>query len=78
MAGKAAYKKSEQAGWNSFANRYTKVALPEFRPYGKRLLKLAAVRKGFWVLDVATGPGEPAFHADRRAGPSRHRAQRDR
>jgi len=66
----AAYKKNERAGWNSFAKRYTKVALPEFRPYGKRLVELATVRKGLWVLDVATGPGEPALTVARKVGRS--------
>jgi ubiquinone/menaquinone biosynthesis C-methylase UbiE len=56
-----AYKQTEQRAWNTFSGRYTKVALPEFKPYGDRLIKLAQVRKGMWVLDVATGPGEPAL-----------------
>jgi ubiquinone/menaquinone biosynthesis C-methylase UbiE len=46
------------------------VAIPEFRPYGKRLVELAEVRKGMWVLDVATGPGEPALTVARRVGPA--------
>jgi len=64
-----AYKKKEQQSWDSFSRRYTKIALPEFRPYGRRLVELAAVRPGMWVLDVATGPGEPAVTVARRVGP---------
>ncbi len=56
-----AYKQTEQRAWNNFSRRYTKVALHEFKPYGDRLIKLAQVRRGMWVLDVATGPGEPAL-----------------
>ena len=66
----AAYKKNERELWNKFSARYSQVALPEFRPYGRRLIELAEVRKGMWVLDVATGPGEPALTAARRVGPS--------
>jgi ubiquinone/menaquinone biosynthesis C-methylase UbiE len=56
-----AYKQTEQRAWNTFSGRYAKIALPEFKPYGDRLIKLAKVRRGMWVLDVATGPGEPAL-----------------
>ena len=65
----SAYKKNEREGWNKFSARYTKVAIPEFRPFGRRLIELAALTKGMWVLDVATGPGEPALTVARRVGP---------
>jgi len=65
----AAYKKSEREGWNKFSARYTKVALPEFRPFGRRLIEMAGLGKGMWVLDVATGPGEPALTIASRVGP---------
>src|SRR5207247_645037 len=55
--------------WNQFSCRYTEVVLPEFRPFGRRLIKLAGIRSGMWVLDVATGPGEPALTIVRRVGP---------
>ena len=64
-----AYKKKEQQAWNSFSRRYTKVALPEFQPYADRLVRMASLRRGMWVLDVATGPGEPALTAARKVGP---------
>ena len=64
-----AYKRTEQQAWDSFSRRYTKVALPEFQPYGDRLVEMASLRRGMWVLDVATGPGEPALTAARRVGP---------
>lgn len=66
----AVYKKGERELWNKFSRRYTQVAIPEFRPYGTRLIKLADVRKGMWALDVATGPGEPALTVARRVGPA--------
>ncbi len=55
------YKQTEQRAWNTFSSRYTKVTLPEFKQYGARLIELAHVRRGMWILDVATGPGEPAL-----------------
>ena len=65
----AAYKQNERESWDKFSTRYTKVALPEFRPFGRRLIELAGLGKGMWVLDVATGPGEPALTIARRVGP---------
>jgi len=65
----AAYKRDERERWNTFSARYTKVAIPEFRPFGRRLIELAAIKKGMWALDVATGPGEPALTIARRVGP---------
>ena len=64
-----AYKRTEEQAWNAFSCRYTKVALPEFKSYGDRLVQMAELRRGLWVLDVATGPGEPALTAARRVGP---------
>ena len=63
-----AYKRTEERAWNNFSSRYTKVALPEFQPYGNRLVQMAELRRGLWVLDVATGPGEPALTAAHRVG----------
>jgi len=45
------------------------MAIQEFRPFGRRLIELAALQKGMWVLDVATGPGEPALTIARHVGP---------
>jgi ubiquinone/menaquinone biosynthesis C-methylase UbiE len=66
----SAYKRNERENWNKFSARYTKVVLPEFHPFGRRLIELAGLKKGMWVLDVATGPGEPALTIARRVGPS--------
>ena len=63
------YKKTERAMWGQFSCRYTEVVLPEFRQFGRRLIELAGIRSGMWVLDVATGPGEPALTICRRVGP---------
>jgi ubiquinone/menaquinone biosynthesis C-methylase UbiE len=53
------------AGWNKF--------WPVFERAGQhvsdRLVDLARIREGSRVLDVATGNGEPALTAARRAGP---------
>ncbi|TAL12764.1 MAG: methyltransferase domain-containing protein [Nitrospirae bacterium] len=65
----AAYKRNERESWNKFSARYVKVAIPEFRPFGRRLVELAGLKKGMWALDVATGPGEPALTIARRVGP---------
>jgi len=64
----AAYKKNEREMWNQFSRRYSEIALPEFRPFGRRLIELAGIRSGMWVLDVATGPGEPALTIARLVG----------
>ncbi len=66
----AAYKRGEREIWNKFSARYAKEVIPEFRPYGRRLIELAGLKKGMWVLDVATGPGEPALTIARRVGRS--------
>lgn len=66
----ASYKKAERDSWNKFSAQYVKVALPEFRPFGRRLIEIAGVGRGMWVLDVATGPGEPALTIARRVGPT--------
>ncbi len=66
----AAYKRNERELWNQFSRRYIRVAMPEFVPYGRRLIEMAGVRKGMWVLDVATGPGEPALTIAPRVGPA--------
>ncbi len=70
MSSKAeSYKKNERAMWDQFSRRYTEVVLPEFRQFGRRLVEMAGIRSGMWVLDVATGPGEPALTIARRVGP---------
>ena len=70
MSSKAeSYKKNERAMWNQFSRRYTEVVLPEFRQFGRRLVEMAGIRSGMWVLDVATGPGEPALTIAHRVGP---------
>lgn len=66
----AAYKRGEREIWNKFSARYARVVIPEFRPYGRRLVELAGLKKGMWALDVATGPGEPALTIARRVGRS--------
>ncbi len=70
MSSKAeSYKKNERVMWDQFSRRYTEVVLPEFRQFGRRLVEMAGIRSGMWVLDVATGPGEPALTIARRVGP---------
>ena len=39
-------------------------------PVTQRMLELAAISKGDWVLDIASGTGEPAIPAAHHVGPS--------
>ena len=67
----AAYKAGQLAGWEDTAEAwrdYVEVSERQWRSTGERLLELAGVKKGDQVLDVATGPGEPALIAARRVG----------
>jgi enediyne biosynthesis protein CalE5 len=52
------------AGWKKWWPVFEACA----QPVSDALLDLAAVQEGHWVLDVATGTGEPALSAARRVG----------
>ncbi len=53
------------AGWKKWLG----VLAPASQPVSETLLDLAEVGEGKWVLDVATGIGEPALTAAKRVGP---------
>ena len=52
-----------------FFRRYDGVESRLTAPLSERMLDLAGIRAGMRVLDLATGPGEPALRAARRVGP---------
>ena len=54
------------AGWNKFWPVFERAA----QHVSDRLVELARIREGSRVLDIATGNGEPALTAARRAGAS--------
>ena len=61
---------AQRAQWNAAAGawaRWTPVFDGGARPLGRRMLELARVGEGDRVLDLATGAGEPALSAARRA-----------
>ena len=71
----ARYKASQRREWDTAAPRlrdWGSVIGPELQPVSERMLELADIGPGQRVLDVATGPGEPAVTAAHRVGPSGH------
>ena len=71
----ARYKAGQRREWDTAAPGYTdwgQVIGPELQPVSERMMELAGIQPGQRVLDVATGPGEPAVTAARKVGPSGH------
>jgi SAM-dependent methyltransferase len=71
----ARYKAGQRREWDTAAPGYKDWGLvlgPEFQPVSERMMELANIQLGQRVLDVATGPGEPAVTAAHRVGPSGH------
>ena len=69
----AALRASQREAWSSVAagwRKWWRVFEAGAQPLSDRLVELARVEPGSRVLDVATGIGEPAATAARRAGPS--------
>lgn len=67
------FKSSQRQTWDSVAEgwkKWWKVIEESAQPISDRLVELAGVRQGSRVLDVATGIGEPAVTAARKAGPA--------
>jgi len=68
----AEFKAAQREMWSSVApgwKKWWRVFESGAQPLNERLVELARVAKGSNVLDVATGIGEPALTAARRAGP---------
>jgi ubiquinone/menaquinone biosynthesis C-methylase UbiE len=66
------FKSSQRQTWDSVAagwKKWWKVIEESAQPVSDRLVELAEIRQGSRVLDVATGIGEPAVTAARKAGP---------
>lgn len=69
------YKEGQRQEWGNAAptwKRWWKRIEPDLQPVSDRMMELADIQTGQRVLDVATGPGEPAVTAARRVGPSGH------
>ena len=69
----ARYKAGQRWEWDTAASGYKDWGLvlgPQLQPVSERMLELADIQPGSRVLDVATGPGEPAVTAAHRVGPS--------
>ena len=54
--------------WSDAAPRYDKLSASLFGPVTEEFIAFAGIRKGWRVLDVATGPGLAARAAARKAG----------
>ena len=71
----ARYKAGQRREWDIAApglKDWGLVLGPELQPVSERMLELAGIQPGQRVLDVATGPGEPAVTAAHRVGSSGH------
>jgi SAM-dependent methyltransferase len=71
----ARYKAGQRREWDTAVSGYRgwgPVLGPQTQPVSERMLELAGIQPGQRVLDVATGPGEPAVTAAHRVGSSGH------
>jgi len=71
----ARYKAGQRREWDTAAPGFMDWGLvlgPQLQPVSERMLELASIQPGQRVLDVATGPGEPAVTAAHRVGSSGH------
>src|SRR3954454_5870641 len=65
-------RETQHRNWDSAAvgwKEWSEFAESAHGHLSRRLVELAGVRPGSWVLDVAAGYGEPALTAARKAGP---------
>lgn len=65
------YKEYTRVTWNESAQEYLAM-LRILEPYGADMLARVAPRPGERVLDIATGPGEPAMTIAGKVGPTGH------
>jgi ubiquinone/menaquinone biosynthesis C-methylase UbiE len=66
-------KNREHTTWSGVAEGWRKndeLLRRNAEPVTQRMLELAAINKGDWILDIASGTGEPAIPAALRVGPS--------
>ncbi|MBI3566540.1 MAG: methyltransferase domain-containing protein [Elusimicrobia bacterium] len=63
-----AFTASSRQTWSDAAPRYDKLSAALFGPLTEEFIAWAGIRKGWRVLDVATGPGLASRAAARRAG----------
>ncbi|HKW86301.1 MAG TPA: class I SAM-dependent methyltransferase [Nitrospiraceae bacterium] len=67
------YKAAQRQDWDAVAKgwkQWWKTIEQGAQPVSDRLVALAEIQPGHWVLDVATGIGEPAITAARIVGPT--------
>lgn len=64
----AAFTADARKVWSEAAPRYDKLSAALFGPITEEFMDFAGIRKGWRVLDVASGPGIAARAAARRAG----------
>ncbi len=67
------YKEGLRLDWDAVASgwkQWWKTIEQGAQPVSDRLVALAKIQPGHWVLDVATGIGEPAITAARIVGPT--------
>ncbi len=65
------YREYTRQTWNEYAELYVRM-LQFLEPYGNHLLERVAARPGEEVLDIATGPGEPAMALAQIVSPQGH------
>lgn len=65
------YRAYTRTTWNESAPVYVEF-MERLEPFRQDLLRRVAARPGERVLDIATGPGEPAFTLARQVGPAGH------
>jgi SAM-dependent methyltransferase len=65
------YREYTRTTWNESAEEYSGL-LRRFAPIRSELIEVLAPRPGERVLDLGTGPGEPALTIARTIGPSGH------
>jgi enediyne biosynthesis protein CalE5 len=65
------FKESQRQSWNSVANGWQKwwtAFEHDAQKVNNKLVELAGIKKGYRILDIATGIGEPAITAARKVG----------
>jgi enediyne biosynthesis protein CalE5 len=69
------YKAGQRQGWDSVSSgwqKWWKTVEAAGGKVSRRLIKLAEIKEGYKVLDIATGIGEPSITAAHQVGKSGH------